>query len=72
MQLMQGSFEPWAFQSALNPNGVFSQTGTDSFSYGASQTYQGSTLTFNNSNVVRTSDTTHGKRKGVKYIIKVL
>lgn len=73
LQIITGTANIWGYSGALNPTGAFGQDGTTEPTYSAAETAMGSKLTFNSSNVTRSSSSTnvtHGKQKGVTYIIK--
>ena len=61
-----------------NGTGVFNTTGTESDYHiprgdaNSGNTFAKSRVEFNSSLVARSGTTTHGKQKGVKFIIKVL
>ena len=73
LQIITGTANIWGYHGALNPTGAFGQDGITEPTYSAAETAMGSKLTFNSSNVTRSSSSTnvtHGKQKGVTYIIK--
>ena len=73
MQVITGSVVPWGYKAALRPTGAFGQDGTTEPSFATAESASGSRITFNSSNVTRTSSSTnvtHGKQKAVYVYIK--